>query len=74
MKTFHDSCKASGPHSIVVEILKLLKNDISQQLIDILNKSFSTGQHPSVLKIAKVMPIYKKHSKLDYTNYCIPLI
>ena len=31
--------------------------------------SFSTGQFPSVLKIAKVIPIHKKQSKVDYTNY-----
>ena len=42
---------------------------ISQQLSDIFNMSFSTGQFPSVLKIAKVIHIYKKQSKVDYTNY-----
>ena len=31
--------------------------------------SFSTGQFPSVLNIAKVIPIHKKQSKVDYTNY-----
>ena len=31
--------------------------------------SFSTGQFPSVLKIAKVIPINKKQSKVDYINY-----
>ena len=64
-----DSHKLSGPNSIPVKILKLLKNDISQQLSDIFNMSFSTGQFPSVLKIAKVIPIHKKQSRVDYTNY-----
>ena len=64
-----DSHKSSGPNSIPVKILKLLKNDISQQLSDIFNMSFSTGQFPSVLKIAKVIPIHKKQSRVDYTNY-----
>ena len=63
-----DSHKSSGPNSIPVKILKLLKNDISQQLSDIF-MSFLTGQFPSVLKIAKVMPIHKKQSKVDYANY-----
>ena len=31
--------------------------------------SFLTGQFPSVLKIAKVIPIHKKQSKVDYANY-----
>ena len=64
-----DSYKSSGPNSIPVKILKLLKNDISQQLSDIFNMSFLTGQFPSVLKIAKVIPIHKKQSKVDYANY-----
>ena len=64
-----DSYKSSGPNNIPVKILKLLKNDISQQLSDIFNMSFSTGQFPSVLKIAKVIPIHKKQSRVDYTNY-----
>ena len=29
-----------------------------------------TGVFPSVLKIAKVVPVFKKDSKLDYSNYC----
>ena len=28
-----------------------------------------TGVFPSVLKTAKVVPIFKKDSKLDYSNY-----
>ena len=55
-----DSHKSSGPNSVPVKILKLLKNDISQQLSDIFNMSFLTWQFPSVLKIAKVIPIHKK--------------
>ena len=64
-----DSHKSSGPNSIPVEILTLLKNDISQQLSDIFNMSFLTGQFPSVLKIDKVIPTHKKQFKVDYANY-----
>ena len=28
-----------------------------------------TGVFPSVLKTAKVVPVFKKDSKLDYRNY-----
>ena len=31
--------------------------------------SFLTEQFPSVLKKAKVIPIHKKQSKVDYANY-----
>ena len=58
-----DSCKSSGTSSIRAKILKPLKNDISQQLSDIFIMSFLTGQFPSVLKIAKAIPIQKKEKK-----------
>ena len=61
--------KSYGPNSIPTKILKLLKNDISTQLSDIFNVSFSTCVFPSILKIAKVVPIHKKQSKLVYPNY-----
>ena len=30
-----------------------------------------TGVFPSVLKTAKVIPVFKKDSKLDYNNYLL---
>ena len=64
-----NSSKASGPNSIPYRILFLLKNEISKQLADLFNLSFMTDVFPSVLKIAKVVPAFKKDSKLDYSNY-----
>ena len=64
-----NSHKSSGANIIPVKLLKRLKTDISQQLNDIFNMFFSTGQFSSVLKIAKVIPIHKKQSKVDYANY-----
>ena len=61
--------KSTGPNSIPVRILKLLNNDISNQLADIFNLSFSTGIFPSQLKLAKIIPIHKKESKLLCSNY-----
>ena len=46
-----------------------LKNEISKQLADLFNLSFMTGVFPSVLKTAKVVPVFKKDSKLNYSNY-----
>ena len=61
--------KANGPFSISNKILILLKHDISKQLADLFNLSFSSGSFPSVLKTAKVVPVFKKGSKLDRCNY-----
>ena len=50
------SIKVSGPNSTP----------------DLFNLSFVTGIFPLVLKTAKVyiVPVFKKDSKLDYSNYC----
>ena len=64
-----NSNKASGPNSIPYRILSLLKNEISKHLADLFNISFITGVFPSVLKTTKVVPLFKKDSKLDYNNY-----
>ena len=63
--------KASGQNSIYIpyRILFLLKNEILKQLADLFNLSFMTGVFPSVLETAKVVPVFKKDSKLDYSNY-----
>ena len=61
--------KGSGPFSIPVRILQLLKYDISEPLTQIINLSFSSGCFPNNLKIAKVIPIFKKNSPLECNNY-----
>ena len=61
--------KSSGPNSIPYKILNLLKKDISKQLADPSNSSFSRDVFPSLLKMAKEVPVYKKESKLDCHNY-----
>ena len=48
---------------------KLLKNIVSQQSSAIFGLTFSTGQFQAVLNTAKVIPIHKKQSKVDDTNY-----
>ena len=55
-----NSSKVSGPNSIPDRILFLLKNEILKQLADLFNLSFMTGIFPSVLKTAKVVPVFKK--------------
>ena len=64
-----DISKGTGPYSIPTKVLKVLKNYISDQLADSFNLSFTKGSIPTLLKTAKVIPIHKKETKLDYTNY-----
>ena len=45
-----DFQKASGLISIPIKILKLMKNDISDQLAVLLNLSLSCGSFPTILK------------------------
>ena len=64
-----DQRKSSGPFSIPTQILSLIKAELSAPLSNIINLSFTTGIFPSNLKTAKVIPIHKKGSKLELTNY-----
>ena len=61
--------KKSGPKSIPVNILHMLKKDISYPLSIIFNLSLTQGIHPDALKISKTIPIFKKGSKLETGNY-----
>ena len=62
--------KSTGPNSIPVHILKLLKHDISEPISFLINRSFTTGVFPSALKVSKVVPVFKnKGSPLVVSNY-----
>ena len=64
-----DINKSIGPYSIPSKVLNMLKNDISEQLADLFNLFFTTSTFPTLLKTAKVIPIHKKDSKSNLTNY-----
>ena len=61
--------KSAGPNSIPTKILRLLTDDISEHLSINFNISFATGIFPENLKVVKVIPIHKKDSKLESSNY-----
>ena len=61
--------KAVGPSSIPCSILHHMSKELAIPLCGIANISFSKGIHPDKLKIAKVIPIFKKGSKLLPENY-----
>ena len=52
--------KAIGPYSISVYLLKILSKYIALPLCDIINDSFSSGVFPDLMKLSKVIPLYKK--------------
>ena len=41
-------------------LLKLIKNEICESVMLIINQSLTTGIFPNKLKIAKVIPLFKK--------------
>jgi hypothetical protein len=61
--------KANGPYSLPSNVLKLLKQDISIPISRIINLSFSSGYFPCLLKISKVIPIFKQGSFHEVSNY-----
>ena len=64
-----DINKSTGPNSIPVYTLKILKSFFSNWLSKIINLTFEVSIFPDILKIANIVPIHKKGSKLDHVNY-----
>ena len=61
--------KSSGPNSIPIKLLKILDPHISADLSILINESFETGIFPDKLKIAKVVPVFKKGLTTKKSNY-----
>ena len=61
--------KSTGPNSLPVLIIKMYKHFFSYWLSRLVNLCFVIGKFPDILKIAKVIPLHKKDSKLDFHNY-----
>ena len=65
-----DVNKASGPHSIPIEILHTIKFTIADPLANIINLSFEKGIYFDNMKFSKTIPFFKeKGSNLDCANY-----
>ena len=63
------SNKAAGPNSIPIKTIRLARDCITNNLPVLFNLSFSSGVFSDKLKIAKVLPAFKKGSKLECSNY-----
>ena len=64
-----NSSKTSGPFSIPTYILKLIKEIVAKPLETLFNVSFITGIVPSSLKVANVIPVYKKGCQSSFCYY-----
>lgn len=63
------SSKSTGLDGISAKVLKLSVDVLSLPLCYIINTCIRSGIFPDKLKIAKVVPIFKKGSKSDPFNY-----
>ena len=61
--------KSLGPRSIPMKILKILSPLISSPLSKIINESFQSGAFPDKMKLAKVIPMFKKGCPLTASTY-----
>jgi len=64
-----DMNKSTGPNSIPIFILKIMKPFFSFWLSKIINLSIEKSIFPDLLKMAKITPLHKKDSKLNHLNY-----
>ena len=60
---------SSGYDDISPKLLKHCCQALAEPLSHIANLSIEAGIFPSLMKIAKVIPLYKKDSKSDFLNY-----
>ena len=58
-----------GHDGLSVKMLKQIKYEMSSSITLIINQSLTTGIFPERLKIAKVIPIYKKDDVKMFENY-----
>ena len=66
------SGKAVGPYSIPIFLLGMLCEHIALPICDMVNNSFSSGAFPEMMKLAKVIPLYKKDSP-EVASNCRPI-
>ena len=61
--------KGPGPDGLKANVIKDLIDIITEPLTHIINMSFEQGVFPEPLKIARVVPIFKKGSPFEVNNY-----
>ena len=64
-----NSKNSSGVDELSTILIKLVKSDLLKPLTTIINQSLHTGIFPDKLKIAKVIPLFKKGDPTLIENY-----
>ena len=64
-----ESSKATGVDKLSGRFLKDGANILAKLISALYNLSISQGVFPSVFKVAKLKPIFKKEKKTDPSNY-----
>lgn len=60
---------SSGPDNVPSNLLRKVAGSLLVPMTQLINLSFEQGIFPSALKESAVLPIYKKKSPFDITNY-----
>ena len=60
---------SEGVDGLSVKLLKAIKYETSKAITHIINQSLHTGIFPDKLKLAKVIPVFKKGDKTKLDNY-----
>ncbi len=60
---------ADGVDGVQMKIIKQVIHEISSPLCHVFNLSFQQGIFPNILKLAKVIPIYKIEDRQIFSNY-----
>ena len=63
------SQRSIGPHSIPINFLKIVADIVAIPLCRIINLSFSKGIFPELLKISKVIALFRAGSTEELNNY-----
>ena len=64
-----DASKSTGSDGLSPKFLKLSAPVIAPILTKMFNRSINSQEYPQIFKIARVVPIYKKGSANDVSNY-----
>ena len=60
---------SNGPDGLSTKLLKVIEPEITASLTLLINQVLHTGAFPDKLKIAKVIPIFKKGETTAFNNY-----